>query len=141
MAADARPVMADSNAWFDLYNGKRTQATLSLERLLREERVRVHSDVIKEFALGRKNNRLDEHIRYLRLLPRVDDLSINEFLAVVDDFDLRGSGKSRDTFLFAAAIQHRVLVLTSDRTFQRKCERVGLCYFCQEGISHEAALQ
>ena len=141
MAADDRPVMADSNAWFDLYNGKRSQATLSLERLLRQERVRVHSDVIREFALGRKSSRLDEHIGYLRVLPRVDDLSINEFLAVVDDFDLRGSGRSRDTFLFAAAIRHGVLILTSDRAFQRKCERVGICYFCQEDVPHEGALQ
>ena len=141
MAADARPVMADSNAWFDLYNGKRTQATLSLEQLLREERVRVHSDVIKEFALGRRSERLGEYIEFLRVLPRVDELSISEFLAVVDEFNLRGSGKSRDTFLFAAAIQHDVLILTSDRAFQRKCERVSLCYFCQEGIPHEAALQ
>ena len=44
---------------------------------------------------------------------------------MVDEFGLRGSGKSRDTFLFAAAIQHGVLVLTGDRAFQRKCERVA----------------
>ena len=141
MAADASPVMADSNVWFDLYNGKVSQATLVLEHLLRAERVRVHADVIKEFALGRRSERLEEYIAYLRILPRVDELSISEFLAVVDEFSLRGSGKSRDTFLFAAAIQHSVHVLTSDRAFQRKCERVGLCYFCQEGIPHEAAAQ
>ena len=141
MAADASPVLADSNAWFDLYNGKTTQATLSLEQLLFADRVRVHPDIVKEFALGRKNARLEEYIRYLRILPRVDELSISEFLAVVDEFGLRGSGKSRDTFLFAAAIQHGVHILTSDRAFQRKCERVGLCYFCQEGIPHEAAAQ
>ena len=141
MAGDAIPVMADSNVWFDWYNGKTTQATLSLEHLLLADRVRVHSDIIREFALGRRSDRLREYISYLRQLPRVDDLSINEFLAVVDEFDLRGSGKSRDTFLFAAAIQHDVVVLTSDRAFQRKCERVSLCYFCQEGIPHEAASQ
>ena len=88
-----------------------------------------------------KTTRLTDYIVAMRQLPRVDDLSINEFLAVVDEFGLRGSGKSRDTFLFAAAIQHGVVVLTSDRAFQRKCERVGLCHFCQEGIPHEAALQ
>ncbi len=141
MADNASPVMADSNVWFDWYNGKPTHATSALEHLLLADRVHVHSDVIKEFALGRKSDRLEEYIRYLRLLPRVDDLSINEFLAVADEFELRGSGKSRDTFLFAAAIQHGVVILTSDRVFQRKCERVGLCYFCQEGVSHEAALQ
>ena len=141
MAVDASPVMADSNVWFDWYNGKATQATSALEQLLLADRVHVHSDIIREFALGRKNDRLQEYISYLRRLPRVDDLSTNEFLAVVDAFELRGSGKSRDTFLFAAAIQHGVLVLTSDRAFQRKCERVGLCYFCQEGIPHEAALE
>ena len=133
--------MADSNVWFDWYNGRTTQGTLLLERLLTARRIWVHSDVIREFALGRRTTRLTDYIVAMRQLPRVDDLSINEFLAVVDEFDLRGSGKSRDTFLFAAAIQHDVLILTSDRVFQRKCERVGLCYFCQEGISHEAALQ
>ena len=133
--------MADSNVWFDWYNGRTTQGTLLLERLLAARRIWVHSDVIREFALGRRTTRLTDYIVAMRQLPRVDDLSINEFLAVVDEFDLRGSGKSRDTFLFAAAIQHDVLILTSDRVFQRKCERVGLCYFCQEGISHEAALQ
>lgn len=141
MAADASPVMADSNVWFDLYNGKATHGTMALEQLLAARRVRVHSDIIREFALGRKSERLGEYVEYLRLLPRVDELSISEFLAVVDEFDLRGSGKSRDTFLFAAAIQHGVLILTSDRVFQRKCERVSLCYFCQEGVPHEVASQ
>ena len=70
----------------------------------------------------------------MRQLPRIDELSISEFLAVVDEFSLRGSGKSRDTFLFAAAIQHGVLVLTGDRAFQRKCERVGLCFLCAERL-------
>ena len=140
MAADAGPVMADSSVWFDWYNGKATQGTMVLEQLLVARRIWVHSDVIREFALGRKTTRLMDYIVAMRQLPRVDDLSINEFLAVVDEFDLRGSGKSRDTFLFAAAIQHGVVVLTSDRAFQRKCERVSLCYFCQEGIPHEAAL-
>ena len=140
MAADGGSVMADSNVWFDLYNGKATQGTWLLEQLLAARRIWVHSDVIREFALGRKTTRLTDYIVAMRQLPRVDDLSINEFLAVVDEFDLRGSGKSRDTFLFAAAIQHGVVVLTSDRAFQRKCERVSLCYFCQEGVPHEAAL-
>lgn len=54
----------------------------------------------------------------------MDELSINDFLAVVDEFNLRGSGRSRDTFLFASAIQHGVLMLTADRALQRKCERV-----------------
>ena len=137
MAADPRPVMADSGVWFDLYNSKSTHAALLLEQLLRSGRVRVHPDVIKEFALGRKSARLEEYVQRLRMMPRVDELSISEFLAVVDEFDLRGSGKSRDTFLFAAAIQHGVLVLTADRVFQRKCERVGLCFLCEEGLPHD----
>ena len=137
MAADPRPVMVDSGVWFDLYNGRSTPAALLLARLLRADRVRVHPDVIKEFALGRKSDRLEEYVERLRIMPRIDELSISEFLAVVDEFSLRGSGKSRDTFLFAAAIQHGVLVLTGDRAFQRKCERVGLCFLCAERLPHD----
>ena len=81
--------MADSNVWFDLYNGKATQGTWLLEQLLAARRIWVHSDVIREFALGRKTTRLTDYIVAMRQLPRVDDLSINEFLAVVDEFDLR----------------------------------------------------
>ncbi len=136
MADSPQPVLADSGVWFDLYNGKSSQAALLLAQLLRDGRVRVHADVIKEFALGRKSARLEEYIQRLRILPRVDELSISEFLAVVDEFDLRGSGRSRDTFLFASAIQHGVLMLTADRALQRKCERVGLCFLCAEGLPH-----
>ena len=129
--------MADSSVWFDLYNGKSTPSVAVLKRLLAEDRVWVHADVVKEFALGRQTQLLSAYIAAMRQLPRIDELSINEFLAVVDEFGLRGSGKSRDTFLFAAAIQHGVLVLTGDRAFQRKCERVGLCFLCAERIPHD----
>ena len=137
MAASPIRVMPDSNVWFDWYKGKTTRATLALDQALEEERVGVHPDIIKEFALGKKTERLTNAIEALRQLPRIDELSISEFLAVVDEFGLRGSGKSRDTFLFAAAIQHGVLVLTGDRAFQRKSERVGLCFLCAERIPHD----
>ena len=83
-----------------------THATLALDQALEEERVGVHPDIIKEFALGKKTERLTNAIEALRQLPRIDELSISEFLAVVDEFGLRGSGKSRDMSLFAATIQH-----------------------------------
>ena len=137
MAANPRFVMADSGVWFDLSKGKNSPIVSILKRLLAEDRVWVHADVIKEFALGKRTQLLADYIAAMRQLPRVDELSITEFLAVVDEFDLRGSGKSRDTFLFAAAIQHGVLVLTADRVFQRKCERVGLCFLCEEGLPHD----
>ncbi len=137
MASSPRPVRADSGVWFDLYNGKSTPSVSMLKRLLAEDRVWVHADVVKEFALGKPTQLLSAYIAALRQLPRIDELSISEFLAVVDEFNLRGSGKSRDTFLFAAAIQHGALVLTGDRAFQRKSERVGLCFLCEERLPHD----
>ena len=137
MAADPQPVMADSGVWFDLYKGRNSLIVSVLKRLLAEDRVWAHADIIKEFALGRRTQLLSEYIAAMRQLPRVDELSINEFLAVVDEFDLRGSGRSRDTFLFASAIQHGVLMLTADWALQRKSERVGLCFLCDEGLPHQ----
>lgn len=38
MADSPRPVLADSGVWFDLYNGKSTQAALLLAQLLTRRR-------------------------------------------------------------------------------------------------------
>ena len=104
-------VLVDTSVWIDHLH--RTDP--ELVALLRETLVMMHPAVVGELACGAIQN----HRQFLSLwltLPRVDEVSFEEALALVENSTLWGRGLGwTDIQLLASALVYRVTLWTRDR--------------------------
>lgn len=117
-------VLVDTSVWVDHFH----RADLALQERLRVGDVWTHTVVIGELAAGRLKQR-DEVLRYLRKLPRADEIDLEEGLLLLDEHALAGRGLSwADVQLLAAARLDRLDVWTKDRALKKAAEELGLAF-------------
>jgi predicted nucleic acid-binding protein len=114
--------LVDTSVWIDHLH--RTDP--ELVTLLRETLVVMHPAVLGELACGTLPNR-QKFISLWLTLPRVDEVSFEEALALVENSTLWGRGLGwTDVHLLASALVSRVRLWTRDRLLRETAHRLRI---------------
>ena len=107
--------LVDTSIWINHFRKR----DAFLQQLLEFNQVVIHTQIIRELALGHIPNR-QKTLRDLRLLPQAQEVGLEDLLIFADNYRLWGSGLgSVDTELLASARLDSLEMLTADKTLAR----------------------
>lgn len=119
-------VLVDTSVWIDHLR----KPVDPLILLLLDGKVLSHSWISGELSLGHLKGR-GQFLKNLRLLPKVNEVSISEILDFIEDHSLQGTGLGLvDVQLLASAMLAGVSIFTRDKAMILAMKKLKISIHC-----------
>ncbi len=117
-------VLVDTSVWINLFR----KGDKTLTALLENGMVAVHDFVLGELACGNISNRT-EILKFLRDLPVVGPVTIDEYLKFIEIYSLSGSGLGfADINLLASSKLSGYPLFTYDKKLKVVADKLNLSF-------------
>ncbi len=114
--------LVDTSVWIEYFKGDAD----SLDQLLAENNVLMHSIVIGELSCGSFKNR-NETLGDLKLLPKAKEADFNEAIQLIECRRLYGKGLGfSDVQLLASTLLSGSSLLSFDKAVKRAAKELGI---------------
>ncbi len=117
-------ILVDTSVWIDHFRRNNS----ALQAILLDDKVACHQLIIGELVCGNFKNRT-EIIELLLALPRVPQVSFDEYLYFIEKRNLFGKGIGYvDIHLLASALISQSKIWTLDKRLQNQAINLSISY-------------